>query len=87
VARRGHRWSQTGTVVSDGHPDVVLERPVDVIDTAVEDTIRNVSPYKKMVESYIRPNEEEEDIDDDGNDVFMAENVQHESENNSVCSI
>ena len=23
VARRGHRWSQTGTAVSDGHPDLL----------------------------------------------------------------
>jgi len=22
VARRGHRWSETGTAVSDGHPDL-----------------------------------------------------------------
>ena len=27
VARRGHRWSQTGTAVSDGHPGVELRCP------------------------------------------------------------
>ena len=24
VARRGHRWSQTGTAVSDGHPGLIV---------------------------------------------------------------
>ena len=26
VARRGHRWSQTGTAASDGHPELKAAR-------------------------------------------------------------